>query len=138
MRLLLFHPGLMQTTCQDCKKYLYDPKTWKLQTYRAGAEHKKLPCLRPVGVPTPCDTCPRGSPTRERASQLNRRSVGVLQLYLQVRATGGACLDAGMRRNGVLMRDLSLIDELFRIKERIAASEQIGAQIALVFATAMK
>lgn len=136
MKLLLFHPGAERVTCEQCRRFMVDQSTWKFKTFRAGAAREERLCARPRNLPPPCFECPKGPPRDAADSILTRRNARTLQLYLQVRATGGQCLTRRMRRNWLLMRNLTIIDGLYREWEASRFSSQIAAQTSAVFAQA--
>jgi hypothetical protein len=123
--LLLFHPGAARIDCEECKRFIFDLKTGERNTYRAGPGREELPCVRPVAVPTPCGTCPKKSPASARELELSRRNVKTLWIYRQVRATAGQCLTDEMRRDGLLMRNLALLDGIFRDYDQSRLGEQV-------------
>ena len=76
------------------------------------------PVSRPRTSPTPCGTCPKGSPDRESESRLSPRNAAVVQTYRIVRATNGAALTDEMRQDQRMLLDLAICDELFRAYEQ--------------------
>lgn len=80
--------------------------------------------------PPPCafddKACPKGSPAEEAMHLLSAENRLTWQIYREVRATNGACLTDEMRRDALLMQNLSYLDELVRIHER----RQLGREVA--------
>lgn len=83
-------------------------------------------------MPLQCGDCPKESPERGRELVLSERNRQMLQRYEEVRATSGACLTAGMKRDHLLMRNLADLAELDRTRERRRLAEEIGYQTALL------
>jgi hypothetical protein len=80
-------------TCDDCEKYLYEGDN--TVSTRRGPGGKPLPVLRPPGVPTPCQGCPKipssvPGPERHRghAMEHSRRIRKAYEFYRQCRAVG--------------------------------------------------
>lgn len=80
MACLLGHPEL--PTCEDCKRWLYDPGTWK-QSTRGGE-----PLARPPGASPPCWKCPKSldKKTPNPDADLSYRSWLAYQQYLRIKA----------------------------------------------------
>ena len=108
----LAHPQLTGFTCEDCRAWLIDLKTGK-RIERGGEPQRRRP-----GAPTPCRTCPRESPERGKALALGRREMATIHFYLQVRATAGVCLTERERADPLLLRNLAIVDGVFRQYER--------------------
>jgi hypothetical protein len=134
VRLLLFHPGVAGIDCEDCKKYVYDLKTGERKTYRAGPGRIELPCVRPALLSTPCGECPKKSPENARLIKLNRRNLETVWIYRQVRATGGQCLTEAMAADPLLMRNLTLLDELYREHDRERLGQEVAHAVLLLYA----
>lgn len=60
VRLWESHPWLRNTSCESCRKWLYDPLTGHLHRNNYDGELEPVP--RPAGWPLPCDAglCPKG------------------------------------------------------------------------------
>ncbi|HEX3728030.1 MAG TPA: hypothetical protein VHV08_17385 [Pirellulales bacterium] len=111
MKLLLFHPQLLHRTCDRCRTWLYDDKHQVMT--RAGC-----PVRRPSGSPTPCWQCPKQSPEQARGYEYDMRRIARrIELYFQVRATSGRCLDERAARDALVARHLALVDTLVRAWE---------------------
>ena len=118
--------------CEDCKRYVYDLERGERKTYRSGAARVELPQARLAGMPMQCGDCPKESPERGRDLKLSERNLRMLDLYEEVRATGGACLTDAMKRDRVLMRNMADMAALDRARERRKLAEEIGYQTALL------
>ena len=116
--LLVLHPQIAAQPCHQCREWIFTDNHRKL--LRGGK-----PILRPLGVPTPCGTCPKGSEPAGRWFDRHlddlRQLVG---LYHRVQATAGTCLSAHERRDRALQRDLSLVHAVVR---RLEISQQVQA-----------
>ena len=100
MSLILTHPEVAYRSCEDCKCYVYDPKTGKQHKDRKGK-----PLKRPVGSRTPCHFCPkcrradRKDPRAGEAATLSVKNQRTLRLYYQQQAGGGEVIDPITRKN---------------------------------------
>lgn len=133
MKLLLFHPECAKVRCADCQRYLYDPKTWQLQTYRAGPRREEKPCDRPKGVVPLCETdqgCPKGSPKEEPDCLLLPKNRATLRLYLEARTLGGRLMTKAERRDLLLRHNLAVVDRLYRQWEREHEAKLLGIEVA--------
>lgn len=79
-----------------------------------------------------CGDCPKQSPERGRELRLSERNLQMLRLYNEVRATAGACLTEEMRRDRLLMLNLSDLAAMDRVRERQRLAEEIGYHTALL------
>lgn len=136
MRLLLFHPGPASIDCEDCQRYVYDLERGERKTYRAGGEDR--PQVRPPGTPRQCALCPKESPARAAELRLTRANVATLRIYLESRATAGASLTPVMLRDLLLLRNLRIIDGIYRAWEQTKASEALGHQTARLLGAILK
>ncbi len=133
MKLLLFHPGVLEIDCNDCHKHVYDLEKGKAKTYKAGSKREERPMVRPPRVPPPCDTCPKGSPEDKKYSRLRPVHWRTLAFYQQVRATRGACLTDEAREDAWLMQDLAILETLYQRFEREALAMELANQVALLY-----
>lgn len=138
MRLLLFHPGALKVTCEQCRQHLYNLETGEQQTYVAGPTREKRPCVRPEGVPTPCDQCPKESPQKARDHELSDKNRRTVLIYLESRATHGASLTPAMRRDPILLRNLAIVDGIYRDYERREVGRESAYSAALLFVGAKR
>jgi hypothetical protein len=132
VRLLLFHPGPARIDCAECKRFIFDHKTGDQKTYKAGASGEEKPCVRPQNVPTPCHECPKESPQKCKEHELSRKNRMTLRLYYEVRATSGQCLTPAMRGDRLLMRNLAIVDGIYRQFEQDQMARSIVAGIAIL------
>jgi len=65
---------------------LYDVETWKI------AEKRGKPIPRMPGDPTPCESCPRGSPEREVETTLSEANWKAYERYLEGREMNWVCV----------------------------------------------
>jgi hypothetical protein len=84
-------------TCEECCKWIYDPKTWKKAERPAGT-----PTPRPKGTMPSCHACPKsGEVSRPRPDRdLTEESRAIYEYYLLCQA------DA----TGLLPRDLLVVE----------------------------
>jgi len=130
LTLLLFHPGAASVACSDCKKWHYNLKTGKRETYRSGPEKKELPMeRRPGEPPPPCHTCPKKSPDREHEFRLSTKNWQTVQLYWEVQATRGVCLNDAEREDEVLLANLAIVDAIWRRAQQQELVSAIGQQV---------
>ena len=112
MKLLLAHPQILKRSCADCQSWLYDNNHRRV--LRLGE-----PVARPRGAPTPCWSCPKKSP--EHARPIERafpKIIRTINLYFQVRGTGGQCLSTEERSDRIIRRNLGIVDALVTRAER--------------------
>lgn len=105
---MLEHPKVATRTCLSCQTHRYTDDG-EIEIGRNG-----LPVLRMPGDPTPCDTCPRKSPTREEETTLTERNWKAYAWYLEVRFFGGASLVGAQRTDPLARRVLRTIDVIVR------------------------
>ena len=122
----LAHPQLTLFDCEDCRQWIIDLKTGR-RLERGGEAQPRRP-----GTPTPCRTCPRESPERAKAIALGRREFATIDFYLQVRATSGACMNDRERTDALLLRNLAIVDGVFRRHERGQSAVDFGMVLAQI------
>jgi hypothetical protein len=123
---MLEHPKVASRTCRDCQTYRY--------TADGDVEigRNSLPVLRMPGDPTPCDTCPRKSPTREEETTLTERNWKAYAWYLEVRAMYGAGLVGAQRTDPLARRVLRTIDVIVRDYELSVQVNSMASMMAAV------
>jgi hypothetical protein len=120
VKLLLFHPHLLQRTCARCQQWLYDDQHQFVM--RAGQRVR-----RPPGSPTPCWTCPKQSPAHARRYERDLDKIGAtVDLYFRVRATAGRCLSQREAADRLTARNLSIVDTIVRKWELAQAAGRRG------------
>jgi hypothetical protein len=108
VKLLLFHPRLVERTCAKCRTWMYDDAHRLI--VRAGE-----PLRRPPASPTPCWKCPKQNPSAARGCERDMaRILRTLWLYFAVRATAGRVLSPREAADPLLARNLALVDALVR------------------------
>jgi hypothetical protein len=125
VRLRLDHPVVAAIACEDCKKWVYDMKTGKVQTYQCGSPDNVKPTPRPG--PPPCEIgwkCPKGSPERERLCQLTLRNMRMWDTFLEKRANRLPTLDA--LQVGIFTK----LEILLSARERQQVAENLSVMIA--------
>lgn len=128
----MFYPALTRFSCADCQRFVYDVE-WS-KGCRGSGERKRY-CggtkdfVRPANSPPPCSECPKESPAKEHEHVLTEENWLMWQLWREVRASGGACLTEKMKGDRVLLENLSLIDDLARIRERRQLAQEIAVNL---------
>jgi hypothetical protein len=133
----LFYPALTQFSCAECQKFVYDVDwangctgTGKRKTFCGGTRDLE----RTAASPPPCafdkDACPKGSPAEEAEHLLSADNWLSWQIYREVRATNGGCLTEAMKADPLLMRNLAMLDELARVRERQQLGRELAANVA--------
>lgn len=138
----MFYPALTQFSCDSCQRKIHDVDwangctgTGKVKTYAGGTRE----LMRTKNSPPPCAfdrpgsserACPKGSPAEEAEHILSAENWQTWELYRQVRATNGACLTDAMKADALLMRNLALLDELARVRERQQLGRELAANVA--------
>jgi hypothetical protein len=108
-------------SCQDCKKWVYDLKTGKLQLYggKPVRQHPKgPPCMQEPGI------CPKGAPGRSDLTEQNRR---VVEHFEQCRATGQFPDD------GIVHQHAALLERIVRGYEQSKETDHLVLGLAKVF-----
>lgn len=85
--------------------------------------------LRPKQVPPPCSKCPKESPEKEQEHKLSERNRKLVRLFREVKATNGARLTEGMKRDQLLMTNLAIIGQLYETYERNELADMLAARI---------
>jgi hypothetical protein len=73
MWLLLTHPEMIDRTCEQCERYVYNDTSDYLSPEKIVDKRTSLPLLRPEGSKLPCGKCPRTefAKTRTKANALH-------------------------------------------------------------------
>lgn len=79
-----------------------------------GRDGKPIPRLN---VPTPCSSCPRGSPEREAETTLSEKNWKAYTWFLQVRATHGRCIYGRRQTDELSNYLLTICDSVVRDHE---------------------
>jgi hypothetical protein len=122
VNLLLFHPRLLQRTCDLCRTWMFDEQH-RIIT-RLG-----VPVGRPAASPTPCWNCPKQSPARARGYERDMQRIArMLRLYFEVRATAGRVLSDREAADSLLARHLAIVDMAVRRWELRQACAALAAE----------
>lgn len=108
---MLVHPGTASIKCSDCAKYVYNLKTGERESYDAGDE--MLPILRGDN-PTPCDSCPKGSPENEERLKLHWRNRRAMDFYQRMKGMPKASVPKHLRSCSVMQRNFYLISQVMK------------------------
>lgn len=102
MLLLLQHPAIARLSCSFCQKWQHnDGKV---------LERGGKPVRRPIGMPTPCGSCPKKSPEESRGLERDLPRIRrALQLYYESKA---GTLPTSWRRDSILRQHLGIIERL--------------------------
>lgn len=118
----LFHPEVAYRSCDDCRRWFYDPKTGERRKSRTGGYLKRqsessLPCVS--------DECPKGDYKKpiESSLEIDR----TLTLYRHAKATGGRSLTTAEAKDRLLAEAFALLDDL----ERVASESRTLSQLAM-------
>jgi hypothetical protein len=107
----MVHPGAASIECTDCAKYVYNLQTGEREMYDAGDE--LLPILRGDN-PTPCSSCPKGSPENGEKLKLHWRNRRALDFYQRMKASSRAAMPKHLRDCHVTQRNFFLIDQVLK------------------------
>lgn len=121
MKLLLFHPQLIDLSCKECATKLYDLDTGKPQTYLSGPERVTKYY---TGVPTPCTQgvyCPKESPDKEHLYVLSDRNKQAYRFYKRLKAGMDVVLD------DLAADNVSIIDSLMKAQSSAEQAKLITA-----------
>lgn len=125
MSLLLLNPQLADRSCADCAKYEYDLKTGNIRRSPDGK-----PKLRIAGSRTPCEKCPKKSPSREWEFALTPANVKTIQLYFAARATGGRVIPDDLANDQLLLQNLSHVDRIVSAWETTQSADRLIPYLA--------
>lgn len=117
------HPKLATISCETCQRFVHDDQ-WNV-VKRGG-----LPIVRPDPKATPCWKCPKGSPANEKDNTLSLRNLRLIWAYKKIRATNGCCLTKHERRDGMLLKNLAIIDSIMRIHDTQRTGETVANALA--------
>lgn len=123
---MLDHPKVARLTCGECAAFMRDAN-WDLEIGRDG---KPIPRLN---VPTPCSSCPRGSPEREAETTITTKNLKAYRFALEMRATNSVLLTGTMAQGRpiapVTLSILRIVDGIVRDSEtqRVAEACSMGA-----------
>lgn len=117
--LLLSHPALLNQTCDECLKWVFDEKT------RQKMQHRGKPVPR-GDSPPPCRACPKctgaepaeATPEYGRQSELSHRNLKALQHFM---ATKNGGLTEDEKRDAIVRRNHAILNQLFWQADRSAA-----------------
>ena len=126
--LILAHPQMVNRTCDECRKWIYDDtpaelsstvKTWHGQ-----------PMKRERGAPCPCHRCPKAkSPEAgEKIDAAVVKAFAVLEKYYQVKATSGLVLSESERSDSIVQRNLGICEELVRMSEQVQLAKMMAVR----------
>jgi hypothetical protein len=146
LRLLLLYPEVAARSCEDCQKWWYDDLqadgTVKFTSKLVGIERveqaaKSQPekrsefmeqvCRRPANTPTPCDKCPKVSPSEARKHVLSSKNEQAYRFYRQSKAMNFANFTNRMKRDETLARNCQIIADVERTVERRDSMTLLGA-----------
>lgn len=119
VRLVLYHPVAASISCSECQKWFYDFRTGKRQ------ERGGQPVPRPAKITPPCWECPKESPEQAHEHELSEKNKAAYRFAQEVRATHGQCLVGAWRTDGIVRRNLRLIQEIIDGFERYHARADI-------------
>lgn len=123
IELELYHPEVAFRSCEFCKEYQHDETTGKpVQNIRTKELLKRtkletLPCIQ--------DTCPKGHYSKPIA--ISRRERRIIDLYRAAKASGGAILTDAERRDSLVAKAFSIMDELFEQASTQAIASSVAA-----------
>lgn len=93
-----------------------------------------VPTLRPKGMETPCDKCPKRGPQYESQYVLNSTNEKLLTLrerLLKSKKYGQRLeLSGDLKRSKLLADNLALVDEIYEQHERDANATAIAVKLA--------
>ena len=118
------HPAVATRSCQSCQEWQYNETDGA--TGKAGeiAERRGVK-LKRVGLP-PCKQCVKKSPSQAREYELSPRNQKALNLYYATRAMHGANLTDEQKRDAIVQRNMSLIEQIVKPFE----DEQAGIRMS--------
>lgn len=148
MRLLLLYPEVAARSCEDCQKWWYDDLqadgtvkfTHKLvgierveQAARSQPEKRsefmEQVCRRPANSPTPCDKCPKVSPSEAHKHVLSPKNEQAYRFYRQSKAMNFVNFTRSMKRDETLARNCQIIADV----EAALAKREAVMQVAALF-----
>ena len=120
LSLLLNHPHIASLSCDTCEKWMIDLSTGSRVLF-AGQ-----PVSRPAKSPTPCHDSPKcqledlhsRNPQAGRKSDLNFKNTQLLNLFFELKATGGQSFPPHLSRDRNVVRSLQTIQQILDSHER--------------------
>jgi hypothetical protein len=133
----VLYPALAERSCEDCQKWWYDDLqtdgavrwTNKLvgierveQAARTQpekrAEFMEQVCRRPANQPTPCDKCPKVSPSEAPKHVLSPKNQQAYRFYQESKAVAFANFTRRMKADEVLLRNCAIIADVLQAAEK--------------------
>lgn len=121
--MLLLHPGPASIDCEDCQEWLYDLDTGKRQTIGQGERERPIP--RPKGTDTPCEECPKGSPSNAEILKLSPRNRKTYELWRRAKATGGHAVPDHLRADAILARNFAELDQVTQTIDQVRQTKMM-------------
>jgi hypothetical protein len=120
--LILSHPEMIQRTCEECQKYVYQDTIEEMSSEKLIDKRTSLPLLRPPGGRLPCQRCPRVAHVAAKdkhpgnAVDIMERTWKIYRHYRECRAVGQFPDDPIVRSHAAEIRAVE--DQLERREER--------------------
>lgn len=124
MELELYHPQVAYRSCEFCKEYQHNEETGEpVRNIRTKELLKRtkletLPCIQ--------DTCPKGHYSKPIA--ISKRERRIIDLYRAAKASGGATLNEAERRDWLVARAFSILEDVYEQ----ARTQAIGSNVAAI------
>jgi len=120
LRMLLAHPEVATRSCEDCKKWVYNPDGSRQQ--RGGKDVPRHPT-----VPTPCDSCPKKSPEEAHEYELSLKNMKAVQFHSISKACGFRNLTPELANDSIIQRNFTIIEGIEEHFERERLAKSIAS-----------
>jgi hypothetical protein len=123
VELELYHPEVAYRSCEFCKDYVHNEETGepvrniRTKELLRRTKLETLPCIQ--------DTCPKGHYSKPIA--ISRRERRIIDLYRAAKATGGAILTEAERRDSLVARAFSILEDVFEQAKTQAIASNVAS-----------
>jgi len=123
LRMLMAHPEVATRSCDDCKKWLYNPDGTRAK--RGGKD-----VLRPKGSETPCHECPKKSPEEAHEYELSLKNMKAVQFHSVSKACGFRNLTPDMANDPIVQKNFTIIEGIEKHFDREQLAKSIGSVLS--------
>lgn len=123
VELELYHPEVAFRSCKFCKEYQHDE-----QTGLPVRNHRTKELLKRTKLETvPCiqDRCPKGH--FDKPIEISKRERRIIDLYRAAKASGGAVLTEAERRDALVARAFSMLEDVYEQARNQAIATSVAS-----------
>jgi hypothetical protein len=133
--MLLHHPEVATRKCSACALFMFCTKTGEGKNAEGKPAvvgemlfNRGQPWKRPKTVPTPCSTCPKGSPEEAWKVELSERNQKAVELYLMMRSNPET-YPLSTKKDYWVMRNKFECDRIYQAHDRDLLAQSIAAKL---------